>query len=465
MTGLSSDDLANDPRVAEAKRLILEALADHQGRFGGPRPPAPGLKETYSELLRRFGDLRGGALYYPYLASGFGRGPLVELADGSVKYDFISGIGAHPFGHSHPALVAASFDAALAGTVMQGNLQQDASAVPLVQTLTGAANRGGAGLKHCFITTSGAMANENALKLIFHKNRPASRILAFERCFMGRTLALAQVTDNSAYRIGLPATLKVDYVPFYDCTRSGESTEAAIRALKGHLSRYPGEYAGMAFELVQGEGGFYPGERKFFAVLMEILHEAGAAVMIDEIQTFGRTPELFAFQHFGLDEYADVVTIGKLSQVCATLYREEFRPPSGLISQTFTASTSAIYAARVILNSLLSGGYFGPSGKILALHAHFEKRLRGIESRQPGRLEGPYGIGAMVVFTVFGGDLDATRKFLHALFEAGVIGFLAGKCPSRVRFLIPFGVVNLDEIDDVLEIVERVLEEVAPEFE
>ncbi len=389
----------------------------------------------------------------------------MELADGSVKYDFITGIGVHSFGHCNPAIVRTLLDAALTGVVMQGNLQQDALVVPLVQTLLDGSNRKGATLKHCFLSTSGAMANENALKLIFQRNHPASRLLAFESCFMGRTLALARVTDNPAYRQGLPATLDVDYVPFYDSSRPAESTAKSVATLKRHLARHPGDYAGMVFELMQGGGGFYPGEREFFIALMRIVKEAGAAVLIDEVQTFGRMTELFAFQHFGLDAYVDVVTIGKLSQVCATLIREEYRPGPGLISQTFTGSTSSIYASKVIVDTLLSGGYFGPAGKIFQLHAHFKKCLKAIEKRHPAWVSGPFGIGAMIALTVFDGNLETTKKFLHSLFEAGVMGFYAGMDPARVRFLIPVGVVSIEDIDNVSAIVEKTLAEVAATIE
>ncbi len=59
-------------------------------------------------------------------------GSFVELADGSVKLDFIVGIGVHGMGHSHPANVAATVDAAIEDTVMQGNLQQGLSTVTLI---------------------------------------------------------------------------------------------------------------------------------------------------------------------------------------------------------------------------------------------------------------------------------------------------------------------------------------------
>jgi len=177
---------------------MLEALADHQERITGVKPPDPALRTPYEQVLREFGRIRAGNLFYPYIGSGIGRGPLVELADGSVKYDFISGIGVHHWGHSHPVLVEAALDAALRDTVMQGNLQQNMESVELARTLLDAATASGAGLKHCFFSTSGAMANENALKIIFNKRAPADRLLALDGCFAGRTLGLSQVTDRPA---------------------------------------------------------------------------------------------------------------------------------------------------------------------------------------------------------------------------------------------------------------------------
>ena len=51
---------------------------------------------SYDDLLSHFSQSRGGPLYFPYLGSGIGRGALVELADGSVKLNLISGIGVGP---------------------------------------------------------------------------------------------------------------------------------------------------------------------------------------------------------------------------------------------------------------------------------------------------------------------------------------------------------------------------------
>ncbi|HEX7008951.1 MAG TPA: aminotransferase class III-fold pyridoxal phosphate-dependent enzyme [Phycisphaeraceae bacterium] len=446
-----------DPRVRQARSQLLSVLAEYQAGLTSVRQADPALRADYEQLLDQFSELRGGALYYPYLGSGLGNVALVELADGSVKYDLIGGIGVHGLGHSHPELVAASLDAALRDLVMQGNLQQNVESVQVSRLLVEMACQQGAKLVHCFLSTSGAMANENALKMVFQKHYPADRLLAFEGCFMGRTLALAQVTDRAAYREGLPQTLAVDYVPFFKAQSPQASTEQALATLRRHLGRYPGQHAAMCFELVQGEGGYYPGDRPFFVALMRELKRRGVAVVVDEVQTFGRTSQPFAFQHFGLDEYVDVVTVGKLTQLCATLFTEEYRPRPGLISQTFTAATASIFAARAILTRLRRGDFFGPQGRVAQIHQRFVERLEGIGQRHPGWVQGPYGIGAMIGFQVFDGSAELTRRVLRELFDAGVIAFQAGANPARVRFLPPVGAIRDKDIDAACDILEQTL--------
>ena len=107
----------------------------------------------------------------------------------------------------------------------------------------------------------------------------------------------------AANRIGLPKTIEVDYIPFFDADNRIKSTEESIRKLKAHLTQHEDQYAGMIFELIQGEGGYYPGDHLFFKSIIEILKENHIAVWIDEIQTFARTEEPFAFQYYGLDAY------------------------------------------------------------------------------------------------------------------------------------------------------------------
>jgi acetylornithine aminotransferase len=188
----------------------------------------------------------------------------------------INGIGVHP-GHQLPLFFEATWRSLFVDTIMQGNLQQHYRSAYLANQFCKLSH-----MDHCFLTSSGAMATENALKMMFQKHAPAQRVLAFEHCFIGRTLGLASITDKAIYRDGLPTTLSVDYVPFYN-SKDPKSLEKSIHVINGYLHRYPNQYAGMCMELIQGEGGYNVGSSDYFLGLIQFLKENGLCVFVDEI--------------------------------------------------------------------------------------------------------------------------------------------------------------------------------------
>ncbi len=449
---LKVERLLQDPRLKEAKKLIHDALVDAKKAFHGVEGPKEALQAKFESYLAEFEQFRGHPLYYPFIGSGVGSGALVELLDGSCKYDLISGIGVHYFGHSAEALVETSIEAALSDTVMQGNLQQNKDSLDLMRLYTELS-----GFDHCFLSTSGAMACENCLKICFQKKHPATRILAFERSFAGRTLALSQITDKPGFREGLPATVTVDYIPFYD----EHNPDRSIEALKAHIKRYPKQHAVMCMELIQGEGGFWTAPPSFFKALIQVLRAHDIAVWADEVQTFMRTTSLFAFQEFGLEGLVDIVTIGKVSPACATLYNKNFSPRPGLLSQTFTASTSAIRASGFIVNYALNNNFFGPNGKIATISDEFRNSLIALHNKYKC-LHGPYGYASMVAFTPFDGSDAIAKLFVQKLFANGVLSFVAGSNPTRVRFLLPVGAMTKDDVAPIMQIIEKTIVEMKP---
>lgn len=440
-------------KIEKAFDDICKAIEEEKESLSAVKGPDLAKKQSYEETLKQFEEYRGVSLWHSYLGTGRGNGVFVELADGSVKYDFISGIGAH-FGHRHPLLIKSSLESALSNTIMQGNLQQNVDAFELTQILIKAS-----GFDHCFLSTSGATANENAFKIIFQKKCPKSRVLTFEKCFAGRTLFLSQITDKPDFREGLPRNVFVDYIPFYDWKEPEKSQKRALESLKKTIKRYPNEHACMCLELIQGESGYYPGSREFFFALFDVLKENDIAIFVDEVQSFGRTENLFAFQNFGLHKDVDVVTVGKLLQGGATLFRKEYKPKAGLISQTFIGSTSSIKGGIAILKSLLNDGYLGPTGKIREIRNYFVNKLKALSETHSDIFEGPFGYGLMIAFTPFKGDREKVIRFAKDLFEAGVITFTAGQNPTRIRMLVPAGSVTLQDIDQVCRIIETTLME------
>jgi acetylornithine aminotransferase len=458
---LHADSLRQDPRIAQAKQLIAEAMRDHSASMTDVSPSDPDQSANYQTLIDGFTSVRGGPPIWPYFASGLGSGPYVELADGSVKLDFISGIGVHGGGHSNPDLVSASIDAAIEDTVMQGNLQQNPASIEMMRRLVSLASESGAPLAHVLLSTSGAMANENALKLAFHHRQPADRIIAFDNAFAGRSIALAALTDRPAYRNGLPEAIQVDYLPFLHPDHPEKSQRWAVDELKRLLQRYPGKHAAFWAEPIAGEGGYYPGSHEFFTALCEPLREAGVPIIFDEVQTFSRTSRPFAFQHYGLDPFADIVTVGKITQVCATLYRNDFHPKAPILSQTFTGSTAAISTGLATLDALQSTKCFGADGGNMKRHAYFAEQLQKLAEKYPSSISGPFGEGMMIVFTPGEGTLDHAKLLMNLMFEEGLLGFLCGAEPARLRFLPPPMITTTEHIDAAIKLLDRSLEKFA----
>jgi len=85
MPSLTAPSLFADPRVEQAKRLLLQAVADHQKSITGIRPPDPELKISYDGAIAHFAQSRGGPLFYPYLGSGIGNGMGRGLGNGKGK--------------------------------------------------------------------------------------------------------------------------------------------------------------------------------------------------------------------------------------------------------------------------------------------------------------------------------------------------------------------------------------------
>ncbi len=455
------DALRADPRVAQAKQLLRDAVAEHSAAIHAVAGPTPSLVAPFEVLIAEQTKLRGGPPIWPYFSAGLGNGPYIQLADGSIKLDFIGGIGVYGCGHSHPGMLDASVDAAIEDVAMQGNLQQHPPSIRIGQKLTSLASSGGAPLEHCMLTTSGAMANENALKLALHKATPATRILAFDNAFAGRSLALAAITDRPKYRQGLPLVLEVDYLPALTHDQPSRSQRWAVDELHRLLARHPGRYAAFWAEPIAGEGGYYPGSHDFYASLCKPIREAGIPIIFDEVQSFSRTSRPFAFQHYGLDEFADIVTVGKITQVCATLYRDSFKPTGPILSQTFTGASSSIAVGLATLDAMQQAGCFGDEGWNMRRHHHFVRGLSRLAEKYPNHLRGPFGEGLMIAFTPGDGSFDSAKLLMDTMFHEGLLGFLCGSNPTRIRFLPPPVITTDSHIDAAIALLDRSLTKVA----
>lgn len=428
-------------------RLVEEVL-NRAKHITTVRPPEKEKTVKYGQTLQQIESLRGRGFFYPYIGSGLGRGPFVELADGSVKLDFICGIGVHILGHSHPEILQATLKGALEDVVMQGHLQANEIYSQCLSKLVNLAGRNSR-LAQGWLCPSGSMANENALKVIRQKKRGARWILAFERAFAGRTTLMAEITHNPQVKEGLPSYDEVLRVPF-----SPDNPDKAFKQLKTHWEEKGENIACFMVELMQGDGGCRRASREFFLPLFEFCRNHGIAIWVDEVQTFCRSGEFFAFEKLNLGEFIDVCTVGKAFQMSASLWTKEYNPRPGLVSGTFASSSTSLHAGKTIL-SILEKGYMGPKGRISRIFKIWKKHLQSLE--QEGLVSDIDGWGLMVGVTPFKGKPEETLHLLRRLFQKGLMAFSCGQGEKkRIRFLLP-AIVEEDHLEQAASLLKEAL--------
>lgn len=452
MAQLIGHQIQDSSQVQSLVKNLVEEVTKLNHQIDGVRPAHPEHEQNGKSEIDRAGKIRGRPLHYPYVGSGAGRGCYVELEDGSVKLDLINGIGIHLMGHSNPRVMTATVRGSLADIINQGNLQPNREYSRFLEKLVTAAGKRSR-IKYGWLATCGTMANENALKLTRQKLSPARMLLSFKNAFAGRSTMMAELTDNPAYKVGLPDYNEMLRIPFYD-KKDPQSGEKTLRAMKDHVAKFEGNISAFSFEPMLGEGGYQAAPREFFLPLLEFCREKKIAVWADEVQTFSRTGELFAFETLDIGQYIDICTIAKTAQVGCTLYTEEFNPKPGLIAGTFSGSTPALSAGIEILD-ILQEGYLGPNGRIQQIHKKFVGMLNELnETTCKGKLQDAGGMGLMVAVTPYDGKKEQVDALLKRFFQNGMIAFNCGKDPIRVRFLIP-AIIEDKDIDVAKKIIEK----------
>ena len=342
------------PAVRDAARALIAAVAEQAGETS-----RSARRPTHAPCASSSG---GAAARWSFrrCSAASGRGARVRLADGTRKLDFVGGIGVYAFGHADPDLLETAVVAAAADTVFQGHLYPGPEYLRLSRALL---RHAGKRLVHAWLSVSGAMANENALKIVLQKHAPADHIVVFERGFAG-----PHARARRAHRQARP-TARGCRCAATPCT--SPSTIPTIRIRRARASRpwtrtWPASRAASrrcSSSWCRARAASTTAPREFFAALMQRCREAGVAVWVDEVQTFARTGELFAFRTFGLEEWVDVVTAGKTLQGSAVLFSRAYNPRPGLRRAAPTpAPPSAWRSARASSSGSRARATSGPTG-------------------------------------------------------------------------------------------------------
>jgi len=189
-----------------------------------------------------------------------------------------------------------------------------------------------------FLCSSGAEANENALKLAsFHNGK--SRVIAFDNSFHGRTSAAVAVTDNKKIVAPINAQQVVTFLPLNNI----ELVEAELKK---------GDVCAVIIEGIQGVGGLDEGTSEFFQALEKVCDEYNVVLILDEVQSgYGRSGKFFAHQHHNIK--ADIISLAKGMgngfPIGGILISPKFTASYGLLGTTFGGSHLACAAGIAVL--------------------------------------------------------------------------------------------------------------------
>jgi acetylornithine/N-succinyldiaminopimelate aminotransferase len=225
-----------------------------------------------------------------------GEGSLLWDANGKRYTDLFAGFGGTILGHCHPELVTAVTEQAQKLWAVGNTFYSE----PQIQFAEAIRRHAFAG--QAFFCHSGAEANEAACKLARLRGQQNGgkrwKIIALNKSFHGRTLAMIAATGNPAYRNGFGPV-----VPGFVHVDGGD-----LDALKAAVDD---ETAGIIMEPIQGEGGVNVYPPGYVQKVRELCDRNGMTLIADEVWTGGgRTGKWFAYQHLeGVEP--DIMTLGK----------------------------------------------------------------------------------------------------------------------------------------------------------
>jgi ornithine--oxo-acid transaminase len=218
-------------------------------------------------------------------------GPYLWDRDGNRYADFLAGFGVFAAGRNHPVIRKALHD--VLDAELADMVQFDTPLLPglLAEQLLAKAD----GLDRVYFCNSGTEAVEASLKFARYATG-RSRIIYCDHAFHGLTTGSLSVNGSAEFRRGFDPLLPDPSVALGD-----------LDALERELRK--GDVAALIVEPIQGKG-VHVAPPGFLAAASKLLHDHGALLICDEVQTgIGRTGKFFAYQHDEVEP--DIVTVAK----------------------------------------------------------------------------------------------------------------------------------------------------------
>ena len=364
-----------------------------------------------------------------------GEGVTLTGTDGTDYLDFGASYACAPLGHCPPSVVDAVSEQAAELLYVQGSYPV-AARTELYERL-GALAPG----EHSkvWLCNSGTEANEAAMK--FARSATGNeKIVAAKRGFHGRTMGALAMTWKKKYRAPFePLAGGVEFVEYGDEAELADAVD--------------GDTAAVFLEPVQGEGGVNPATAEYLRAARDLTEEAGAAFVVDEIQTgLGRTGELWACERAGVVPDALTTAKGLASGLPAgaTLCADWLADGAGEHGSTFSGGPVVSAAANATLDGLVGRDLPGHADEV---GGYLREELAAAVDEYDLPVREIRGAGLMLGMEVKRG---ANRIVRDLALEHRVLALPAGR--SVVRLLPPL-VIEEAHADRVVGALTEVLDE------
>jgi acetylornithine/N-succinyldiaminopimelate aminotransferase len=352
--------------------------------------------------------------------------------------DFVQGWAVNCLGHS-PEVVLRALREQASTLIHASPAYHNAPSIELARELTSRA-----GLAHAFFCSTGAEANEGAIKLARKwgslRRQGAFEIITTTGSFHGRTLATMAASGKPGFA-GLfpPAIQGFVHVPFGDLA-------ALERAINERT-------VAVMIEPIQGEGGVNVPPPDYLSGLRALSTARGLLLILDEVQTgMGRTGKLFAHEHAGVRP--DILTLGKglgagipIAAVLSDAALNVFEP--GDQGGTFSNHPLLCAVSRAVLHELCSPGFLD---RVCSLGARLSSGLTQLAQR--------YGLGevrGLGLLWALALPQPVAADVVEAAFERGLL--INAPQPSLLRFMPALNVTD-SEIDAMLALLSTSLGDV-----
>ena len=352
--------------------------------------------------------------------------------DKGIEYlDLYSGHGVISIGHTHPDYVA-KIKEQLDNLSFYSNAIQNPLQLELADKL---GKLSGCEEYSLFLCSSGAEANENALKMAsFHTNK--SRVVSFNNAFHGRTSAAVATTDNPKIVAPINAQQVVTFLPLNE-----------IDLVENELKK--GDVACVIIEPIQGVGGLDMGTTAFFKALEKICATYEVVLILDEVQSgYGRSGKFFAHQHHGIkpDIICMAKGMGNGFPIGGILTSPKFKASYGLLGTTFGGSHLACAAGIAVLDAIEKEKLMDNA---LAIEKYFFEAIKVIPEiiKVKGR--------GLMLGVEFDFDVSALRKKM--IIEKHI--FTGGSSNKNLLRILPPLTITTDAIDTFIVALQESLAE------